>query len=518
MWIIIPCALLLSTAISLIFLRQTRPSFRFTWLIAVGGSLSAWLAVLLWPVDFPITLSLPAWQPARLFGDSPLFIGDRLAWPFAISITTLAVAIMLTAGAREDFPNARMWAGAATITAIGLLAVTAANPLSLVLVWTTLDLVELITLLWSVNGPGPNERVVIAFSSRILGSALLVWANMVSASTGNRLEFSSVTSQAGLYLVAASGLRLGVLPLHLPYPVESSLRRGFGTCLRMVSAASSLVLLARVPSSSVSSTFAPILLILAAAAAIYAGWEWLRSPDPLSGRPYWMIGMAALAVSAALRANPLGAVAWSCALILSGSALFLFSVQQIWLNRMLLLGAWGLSALPFSLTAGAWLSNAWFQITLPILVVAQSFLMAGFIRHALHPGNRREYETQPVWIRNLYPAGIGLVLGIQTLLGIWGWSGARQSGEIVPALAAVILTLLSLWALPRVRLMKTSHSDRIRTGSGWLDGMYRNVWALYRYLGRMSQVINGVLEGDGGVMWTLLFLVLFVTVITQRMP
>ncbi len=40
--------------------------------------------------------------------------------------------------------------------------------------------------------------------------------------------------QAGLLLIVAAGLRLGVLPVHLPYNSESSLRRGLGTMLRLV--------------------------------------------------------------------------------------------------------------------------------------------------------------------------------------------------------------------------------------------------------------------------------------------
>ena len=93
----------------------------------------------------------------------------------------------------------------------------------------------------------------------------------------------------------------------------------------MISAASSLILLARIPASSLTSPLTPYLLMLVSLAAVYGGWMWLRAPDELTARPFWLIGMGSLAVAAALRANPVGATAWGCALILSAERIvFIF--------------------------------------------------------------------------------------------------------------------------------------------------------------------------------------------------
>src|SRR5690606_31770558 len=101
-------------------------------------------------------------------------------------------------------------------------------------------------------------------------------------------DFRSASPQAGLYLLLAAGLRVGVLPLHLPYAGESVLRRGVGTALRAITAASSLILLARIPAGSIAPQYAPYLLMFTALAAVYGGWMWLRAPDELTGRPYWL--------------------------------------------------------------------------------------------------------------------------------------------------------------------------------------------------------------------------------------
>jgi hypothetical protein len=357
MFILISCLLLFVTALTLIILRVVLPNARYTWLVAVGGAILALVSVFLWLTQMPHDLILPAWQPVVLFTSPILFRADGISFPFALGIAALTLSMLLTAVVQPIFTNSFSWVGTLALGGVGILAVTADNPLTLLLVWASLDLIELITQLGSVQGSENNEKVVTSFSTRALGIGLLLWASILSVADGNTFDFESMPPGSGIFLVLAAGLRLGVLPLHLPYSSESTLRRGFGTSLRLVGAASSLVLLGRVPVGSLDSFFTPILMMLAIVAGIYGGWMWLRAPDELNGRPYWIIGLASLSVISALSGNPLGAVAWGTALILVGGALFLASVQHLWLNRMMFIGAWGLSALPFSLTASAWLEK-----------------------------------------------------------------------------------------------------------------------------------------------------------------
>jgi len=517
MLIPITVLVLFIAALALVILRIMRPDFRPAWLIAVGGAFAAWLMIFFWQLQMPITFQLPAWQPANLFADSPGLLVDGLSWPYAFSIMSLTLAVLLTAAVRENFPDPYTWAGVLTLGGLSLLAVTASNPLTLVMAWVAIDIAELIIQLRSVDTPQASERVVIAFSTRALGVGLLLWANIISVHAGGRLDFLSMPPQAGLYLVAAAGLRLGVLPLHLPYTGESVLRRGFGTMIRLTSAASSLVLLARIPIENVNSPVTIIMLVLAALAAIYGGWMWLRAPDELTGRPFWIIGISALAISAALQANPVGAVAWGCVLILVGGALFLVSVQHTLLSRVMLIGALGLSTLPFSLTASAWTTTAGWS--LPFLLFAQAMLTAGWIRHVLRPGARTSYESQVIWARGVYLTGIGLLLFAIIILGLFGWEGSLHLGAWVIGLLASLLTFGVIWAIPRIRNLNPSRAHWVQpVASSQLNRAYRLLWDLYRQLGKITQAVTVTLEGNSGIMWTLVFLALFVSLMTQRSP
>lgn len=517
MSIVITFLILALTALTLLVLRILIPTFRYTWLFAVGGVFLAWISIFLWQLGMPIRLRFTIWQPALLFSQSPTFVADRIAWAFALSLLTLCLAILITAAVRPRFPSPISWVGTVVLTALGILAVVADNPLTLVLIWAAIDLVELVAQIWFVQDTRLSERIAITFASRATGILILLWADVIGSSSGQPLDFRLASPQAGLYLILAAGLRLGALPLHLPYPSESALRRGFGTGLRMVSAASSLILLARIPTGSVGAPITQILLILVSLAAIYGGWMWLRAPDDLTGRPFWLIGMGSLAIAAALRSNPVGAAAWGCALILAGGALFLFSEPNRWLTRAIYISIFGIAALPFSVTATGWVSGGTgFWISVPFLIAAHAMLMAGFIRHIQRTATRTSNEDQPIWGKNVFPFGISILLLVQILLGLFGWEGALRFGNLFPGLLSSVLTAILLWLTPRLRVLNPVRAHWVKpTNISWLDWGYRAVWELYRQLGRVSNSFLSMLEGESGLMWTLLFLVLFVTVFTQ---
>jgi len=521
MFILITVGILLLTSLTVFMLRFILPDFRYTWLIATGGALLAWISMFAWQANMPLHFEFSIWGPSSLFSQSPAFIADGIAWAFGLSLVTLCFAIIVTSVVRSNFPSPLSWMGILMLSSFGVLAAVADNPITLVLIWAAIDLVELVIQLWFVEDPKLSERVVIAFASRAIGTMILLWANMISAASGQALDFHSASSQASLYLLIAASLRLGVLPLHLPYGSESAMRRGFGTALRMISAASSLVLLARIPAGSMASPFTPLLFMLVALAALYGGWMWLRAPDELTGRPYWMIGIGALAVAAALRSDPVGAAAWGCALVLSGGVLFLSSEPNKWLLRALWIAAFGISSLPFSLTATGWNSGgeSFFLAWIP-LIVAHAMLLAGFIRHIQRSFTSRGiYEDQPIWARNIYPFGISLILMTITLLSLFGWDGSLNLGNWIVGLIASFLALGLVWFTPRLRILNPVRAHWVRPSNpSWLDWGYQALWNLYRQLGGLSNVFTNLLEGESGIMWTLLFLALFISYFMQRTP
>jgi hypothetical protein len=516
MVIILPIALMLLTAMTLFFMRFLRPNFKYTWMLAMGGATLALIGVFLWHLHLPQSIALAEWQPSTLFTLTPTWLADGVSWPYALSLAALASTVIWTSIVRaENDPAA--WAGTLSLTALGILAVAAKNPLTLILAWSAIDLTELFAMLRSTEGEDLSRGVVIAFAVRVAGTGLVIWVNLISMAGGNPMNFLAIPPNAGIYLLIAAGLRLGVLPLHLPYQKENVLRRGFGTSLRLVSAAASLSLLARIPAIAVKSSLLPILIILASLAALYAGWMWVRASDEILGRPFWVLGMASIAVSASLRGNPTGSIGWGVMLVLGGGLLFLFSARQRSIIWIPLLSLWGLSALPFSATASGWGTGnqvSWLYL-LPFLP-AQALLVTGVIRHSLHPGET-SFESQERWTKFLYPTGLLLLAAIMFLLGVWGWNGAQIIGLLWAAILTNILaagfTVLALTVL--VRLTPASPSSQW-TRIFRLEWLYNSLEAIYELLCKIAEIITSSLEGEGGLLWSLLLLALILSILSTQ--
>jgi hypothetical protein len=115
-----------------------------------------------------------------------------------------------------------------------------------------------------------------------------------------------------------------------------------------------------------------------------------------------------------------------------------------------------------------------------------------------------------------YALGIGLLLVSILVLGIWGWDGALRFGNLVPAAAGNILAVVLYWSTTRFQLLAPMRAHWIRPiTTSWPERFFRSVRDLYLLLGRLSDIVSNALEGEGGIMWTLLFLVILISLFTQ---
>jgi len=520
MFVIITLSLLLVSSLAMTALRLTRRPAAFAWIASALGALLAWASILPWQFDLPVRLPITAWAPATLFNATPNFAADSYAWLYALSLGALAAAVILTSLARMAVLSPVSWIGAVALALVGLLAVMADNILALALVWTAIDLLEYLNTLRISHSSSLNERAVISFSFRATGTGFALWAAVVSAAGGQLASLEETPPQAWLFMLLAVGLRLGVIPLHLAYRDDPALRRGIGTSLRLTAAATSLVVLARLPVGVVDETLLPFLLALVALAAIYAGWKWLSLPDEISARPYWIIGMNALSLAAALRGNPQGSAAWGAALVLFGGLSFLYSSRQAWFTRLFAVLALFLLSLPFTLTATGWMGKFPLPALFwPLFLAAHAMLVAGYIRH-LFRGGDTPFGELPRWAQAAYPPGLGIIVATILLTGLWGWPGSLQIGAWTIALIMVALAALVGFATLRLRRLFISQRDSpaaeepvearisyFALAQEFLAGL---LWGLYRLVGRLFGYLSALLEGDGGLLWTLLLLLIFI--------
>ena len=513
MYILITFVVFFLSIAAIVALRLTRPGVSFTWLGAAGGGLLAWISVLLWQLGLPRQFTLGQWSPQTLFSASPQLLANPLSWLYALSLCGLAAAVILTSPARGAQVATASWLGTLALTSLGLVAVLVDNPIGLVLAWMAMDLTELALAVRSRPTAALSRSVVLAFSVRMAGIGFAVWASVFGTSSGLPFSLETAPPQAGIFLLVAAGLRLGVLPLHLVSLDDPSLRRGFGTVLRMTGAVTGLMVLSRIPSGSLDSRWLLPLLAIAALAALYAGWRWLFSSDELIGSPYWVIGMGALSLTASLSGNPAGATAWGVALILFGGISCLYSSKQTGFTRALAVLGVLMLAFPFTLTASGWQGVLPFSgLFLPLFLIAHAMLVAGYVRHILRPVEIQLAEL-PSWAQAVYPVGLGILVMTVLLAGLWGWPGALNAGQGPIGVVSLLLCAGILVVLRRVPQLSVTRSFRpvAFAGAGlgtWIGVIPRLIQWAYELTGDFLAYVSGLLEGDGGLLWTLLLLVL----------
>ncbi len=520
MYIISSFILLLLSIGILAGLRAARYSNSYSWLTAVLGVFLTWISVLFWQMDLPRGFSPSLWIPVKLFTSSPHLMADTSSWLYSISIIGVASAVILTSPSRTtNTLSPTSWAGTIAIAILGLLAVLADNPLTLVLCWTAIDLTEFFNTLRASDSSELSERSVISFSVRAAGTGIALWASVLNSMKGQVFSFEHASSETTIILLIAVGLRLGVLPLHLAYRKEPALRRGFGTILRLTTAASSLILLARLPANALEtqSRLIPYLLLLVALAAVYGSWNWFFAKNEISGRPYWIIGMSALSMAATLRGSSTASAAWGSAMVLFGGITFLYSSRKLIFSRIISGFTIFLLAIPFTITSTGW--NGTFPYPfffLPIFMLSQLLLAAGFVRHIFQPADSA-YDELPAWAQTSAPAGIGL-LGITIILtGIWGWPGALQFGSWKIVLSMLVFGVLIIFAGWRIqKIIPTELNTRLNSLKfpqfNIFPKLSSSFWFLFRFSGNLIGTLNDLLEGDGGLLWTLLLLVLFISI------
>ena len=525
MLVLLPALLLILLGFVLLVVQRMRPNFGYAWLGASASTLIVWGLMLYLRFRLPSELVIENWRAFSALGsDSLVFQVDYISWPYALALSTLIAAVVISSPARLDAGGSLpSWDRGLMLVGMGLLAVFAASPLALVLMWTAIDVVELLALLGTATGDRLERSAVTSFAFRVTGTLLVLLA-VLQGGPGATFDFISHSQHLSLLLVLGAGLRLGVLPLNVPYASEPVLRRGIGTLLRMVAAASSLVLLARLPENAVPAAWVPWLLILAVLAALYGAGRWATAKDALSGRPYWLVAMAALAIGCVAQGQPSASLAWGVAMILPGSVLFLFSARSAGLLALPALGLIGLLGLPFTPAAGGWVGLLGSPVNGNglLFLVAQALLAIGYIRHALAPA--RPWSELETWARAVYPLGLALLIVADILIGIWGGPGFRTLGIWW---AAVISTAFIGFLVIGSRLLRPA--ARV----GWLVTLgqrvvnflskiisltwfYRLLEWFYARLGQVVRFLSLIFEGDGGVLWTLVFLALLITLIRSQ--
>jgi hypothetical protein len=505
--------ILIFAAITIGILRVYRPNFAYAWIIAALGAIVAWPLVLVSISSAPQIIPLTTWDVSTYFPSSSGLVIDQVSWAFAVVISTLVLSGILTDAARASDADSAAWSSSLALSGLGIFAVLAGNPLTLLFLWTAIDITQLVIMIWRLKPGQGLDRAMVSFSARAAGIFLFVLSIIYTPQTGVRFGFQTLSSISSFLLILAAGLRLGVLPLSGPDQSEFKLPRGLGTISQLIPAAASLVLVVRIADISASTYFIPLLLLFSWAAGVYGGYLWTVSQDELEGRSYWVIAVGSLAFASALRGMAEASLAWSIVGLLTGGLIFLMSARQKYSIAFLILGLLTLSGLPFTPTSsGMLLYSTPFNPMLFLFVLPHALMLVGYLKQAT-----RERELLPGverWVRIIYPWGLSLLLLVQVVISWWGVRPILNEIGLLVAMITFILAALIYWAY--LRGYRVPHIiENILEPVLSLRWLRRIIQSMYTITGRLLNGINSVLEGEGGVLWAILLLILLIAYFSQ---
>ncbi len=529
MILLLPVLILVFAGILILGMQQFKRSLGYIWLAAVIAPLVCWIILfsINWNTIAPV--SYPFLKPLPEYDFSVRFQIEPCSWPFAFSLAGLLSGVFMTEVVRfGQKSNPLTWAASLFITAAGMLSVMSATPLAFVLTWTLVDFSEWVGLMTLESRNALSLRSILAFAARFLGTFMVVAAIILAKQHGYSLQFDNMLPPESVLMLFAVGLRVGVIPLHLPFLSEPILRRGFGTLIRLVPPATSLVVLTRLPATVVPPHTAVIVMVLITLSAGFGVVNWLKSQDDIEGRPYWMIALSGLAITSSVRGFPQAAGAWGVSMILMGGLIFLFNERRSWLAYIPYFAFLGFTALPFTPLAAGLSGLTVFPFNFPdiLFILIFAVLLAGTLLKIMRKAEVPDLER---WMYVLYGAGLMIIVITYWMVGFFSSTFVNNLSLwwvslIAIILAAGIVLLFRLWERLGVNhfLIRSPWVKGIGKISGALSRFASFDW-LYRLAGWLSGILHRVmafflrvLEGEGGVLWAFLLVLLLAAFAATR--
>ncbi|MHB1119184.1 MAG: hypothetical protein ACYC11_03900 [Bellilinea sp.] len=522
----LPAILLLITALAVFLLRYLPRGTGYSWLTAVTMTLLVWGGVLALHWYTPPVVDISSWQPYDPgTADAIRFSWNSVSWLYSLVLVSVCLVVLMTSGARlQLFSNPLSWSANLVITAAGLVAVLADTSLAMVLSWVLLDGIDLILVQRLSRSWKYSARGITVFVVRTISIFLMITALVVQWFIGIPLEFETMSPLASLFVLLSLGLRLGLVPLNLPYKRDFPFQRELVSNLRLTAHIVGLAALARIPQLSVPGNWLPTLYTVTIIACLYGAAMWVASQDEISGRPYWLLTLSGLAFICVLQGRTEQSAAWGLVMAVSGAGLFLFSSRARGLISIPILGMVALSGLPFTPASIGWdgLVVVPFGIGDAMLIITVALLLFGYGRHALKSGD--DFSGLDGWVRVIYPVGFILLLASGWVGAGLGLSGGLSAGIVWPAAAASIISALfwaASWRLKTVAALPlyTQAVGVINSGLNLLirflrlSWLYEFLWSIYQGLRRLVAFLTLLFEGEGGLLWSFLLLVLMLTII-----
>jgi hypothetical protein len=520
--VLIPALLVISIIVCYV-LSLRRPEFvHGAATVTITVILITWLVV---GLDLPITLGDSAESPAAQFSLNNLQV-DEIAWHLGLTLLVFVESLLLIGKPRlQDIESSERLLVKQRIVLPAILLVVAILLLGtwmppgqgLLTAWTAFGVVWLI-LLWLATGGELPIKDLLLRAAFLLSGVMFLWLALASmeAPFEQTLAEGGWTRQSIFWALLAIMIQFGAIPLQWWRPINWSIIPSLGAIVHLSPSILGASLLAHLVTIQEPETAILFLITILGFIGLLIGAmiAWTRLDDSIGVAVGLVLAQLGMLVLIGYWVGASAVVAQTRVLILAIGSLFVANElpkQPYGWNNLIPFAA--LAGLP--LTAGflslATLYGTWFTGLGILLIIVTVFLYIPYVGAALLVLWPKEQEIQ-------HPAQTHYVR-IRTTFGLLIPSLALLS---IPAGAGTEISWLSVLFILIAAIGGIVFGTYVRRDAEIQSGLrqafrlrisgktsFSAINSTFARLANSIRMIIEIFEGEGGLLWLLIFIVIF---------
>lgn len=523
MLVFLPALIFLTAAISGTILVITRRGGGFIWAIGFITALTIWILSLVVPVSSYPVVSGTNWLPFSQVFAGFTFKIDLYSIALIFCISSIALSYVITSTVHLQSAD---WRRSILLVflncSFAILTLVSFDPFSLLLTWTMLDFCVLASNLWLAADSPERQRAITSFVMKLMGSFAIMIGVVASGGKGFNFDLGAIPSEVSLFFLLAFILRSwGIIEVFPRRAVGSSLPTT--VLINLISLSSAIALLSRIPPMILPRVGTIWILISVILVGLWSAVRVLFATDLFSALPFFISGFGSLQIFCVIENHPAIAFLWGCLAVILGSLLGIFQRFNWFHSIPPSLGLVLAIGIPYTL-GGMALSGLIdpFSFHSVFMLLILLGLMIGIAR-IVWQTDRIQIEIDQS-ISFVYTVGL-LVLFLSALILGMKFQGFYDSNPNI-VISGILLVGGILLGGIYYRVRETFHPkekpNRIIRMAGQLQKIGKSkvpnklLSAVTQVMDLLVKLISNILEGEGGLLWTLVLLAVMISVISSR--
>ncbi len=523
MWIQALILILIIAAAIAFYFQQRGLRTAYIWLVITAICMGVWILLFLIPVERATPFVIRNWFQIGMHSVSLNFGLNAFNWPFVFSVAAFNISFFLSAVVRLDIrSDMKYWLTQLMLTAAAIMAITVSNIWTLLIMWTALDILFFFYNYYVIRS-AYTIQIFRTMIIKFFGSMLLIW-NIARSFRGDvNFSLDFLSQGSGLSLFLAAFLHSGVLPL--TFQIENNRTETDRVIQNTFKAVNFLTSFFIVPYLIIPEQPLIALLVfklIALAATMVFSYQWMISISStgfgyllaaISGIIFFLLLSGSTISVAYLLLSTFFSMLWFTLFTHRGKGVYIYL-------GFFLLTISGLPFTIFSLGARGFLDQG-LSINSLILLISYVFILTGFVNRGVEKQDNF-YELEP-WYQAVYLTGLFMFIFSLFVISIKSFSSVGEETYLWWLSLGVIISSAGLnvgFSRKNRKSLVSSRTADMRYGEITsffsLNWLFRITNLIRQKFGKLITGFSLLLEGEGGVLWALVLLILMISLINPQ--